>query len=209
MEAKRPAMNQRLRGRDLKEDPIEQFELWFEEAKRHSGLPNPNAMTLCTFSPEGWPEGRPVLLKLVDASGFVFFTNLESDKGRSLLALPKAELVFHWDSLGKQVRIRGPLTQVSDAEADAYFASRARESQLAAWASSQSRPVSSRAEMDEKFEKVEKEFFGKVVPRPKYWSGFRLFPNRIEFWKDDPRRFHDRFRYSHSGDKWIVSRIYP
>lgn len=202
-------MTARLHKKDLSADPFEQFEFWFSDAKSKSGLPNPNSMTLCTFSPDGWPEGRPVLLKHFDAAGFAFFTNLESDKGRSIRALPKAELVFHWDPLGRQIRIRGPLAQVSDAEADAYFASRPRENQLGAWASSQSREIATRELMDEKFHDMEQKFFGKVVPRPPYWSGQRLAPNRFEFWQADPHRFHDRFRYNIEGKSWKLSRVYP
>src|SRR5271170_1682873 len=132
METERIALNPRIQESDLKKDPIEQFRIWFEDAKANSALPNPNAMILCTFGVEGWPEGRPVLLKHFDAEGFVFYTNLHSAKARAIQALPKAELVFHWDSLGRQLRIRGDLSLVSNLEADQYFASRARESQIGA-----------------------------------------------------------------------------
>jgi pyridoxamine 5'-phosphate oxidase len=209
MEDQGASVTQRLHKRDLSADPLEQFNAWFSEAKAKSGLPNPNAMILCTFSPEGWPEGRPVLLKQVDTQGYVFFTNLKSDKGISIAALPKAELVFHWDPLGRQVRIRGSLEQVSEFQADAYFASRARESQLGAWASEQSHPVESREAMDQKFHDMEQIYLGMTIPRPAFWSGFRLVPNRIEFWQADVHRFHDRFRYSLDNKIWNLSRIYP
>lgn len=202
-------MSQRLHKRDLHEDPIQQFKIWFEEAKLQSGLPNPNTMILCTVSPEGWPEGRPVLLKDLDERGFVFFTNLESDKGRAIIVLPKAEMVFHWDTMGRQVRVRGDLSLVRDAEADAYFATRPRESQIAAWASRQSQSVESRAEMDRNFHSMEQKFLNKAVPRPSHWSGFRLAPNRVEFWKADIHRFHDRFKYNLEQGHWNLKRIYP
>jgi pyridoxamine 5'-phosphate oxidase len=199
----------RLHKRDLDKDPLEQFQRWFSQAKADSGLPNPNAMILCTLSPEGWPEGRPVLLKQVDAAGFVFYTNRGSDKGKSIAALPKAELVFHWDPIGRQVRVRGGLSQIDDAMADAYFASRPRESQLGAWASSQSQEVASRDDMDEKYRNMEQKYLGLSVPRPPYWSGYRLAPNRFEFWQQDTFRFHDRFRYSSVDGSWKLVRLYP
>jgi len=202
-------MNERLHQRDLDPDPIKQFAIWFEEAKLKSGLPNPNSMVLCTFSPEGWPEGRPVLLKHFDERGFVFYTNLDSAKGRAIQALAKAELVFHWDSLGRQLRIRGELVLVADTEADAYFTTRHRESQLAAWASIQSHAVSSREKMEERFRDMEQKFKDKSIPRPSNWSGYRLSANRIEFWKADLHRFHDRFQYSLEKGKWELNRIYP
>jgi pyridoxamine 5'-phosphate oxidase len=209
VEAKRPEVSGKLHKKDLAADPFAQFSLWFEEAKAKSGQPNPNAMTLCTVSPQGWPEGRQVLLKRADSAGFVFYTNLESEKGLSLKALPRAELVFHWDSLGRQVRIRGEVGLVGAAEADAYFASRPRESQLGAWASSQSQPVASVEVMNQKFHDMEQKYLGMAVPRPPYWSGFRLVPNRIEFWQADANRFHDRFRYNKEGEKWRLGRFYP
>ncbi len=202
-------MSERIRKKDLKPDPMEQFELWFNEAKAKSGLPNPNSMTLCTFSPDGWPEGRPVLLKQHDSRGFVFFTNMQSEKGRSIKALPKAELVFHWDVLGRQIRIRGELAQVSDSEADAYFAFRPKENQIGAWASSQSEIAASWEEMDQRFRNAEQRYAGQEIPRPPYWSGYRLLPNRIEFWKADPHRFHDRFRYYFEAGQWKLVRLYP
>lgn len=202
-------MNARLHERDLHADPIRQFAFWFEDAKAKSGLPNPNAMTLCSLSPEGWPEGRPVLLKQFDEQGFVFYTNFHSEKGRALLALPRAELVFHWDALGRQVRIQGNVAAVSDAEADAYFASRERDSQIGAWASSQSEPVDSRRTMDQKFHDVKQKYENLEIPRPPHWSGFRLLPQRLEFWQADPHRFHDRFRYHFEAGHWTLRRYYP
>ena len=199
----------RLRKRDLNPNPLAQFEAWFAAAKSDSGLPNPNAFTLSTHSIDGWPEARVLLLKAVDERGFVFYTNFESDKGRALLANPKLELNFFWDPMGRQVRVRGKASRVSDAEADLYFASRPRASQLGAWASQQSREVESREAMERKFIELEKKFEGGEVPRPPHWSGFRVAPERFEFWQADPFRFHDRFRYAKDGTGWKISRIYP
>ena len=200
---------QRLHKKDLNPDPFIQFESWLNEAKLKSGLPNPNACTVASLSPEGWPELRVVLLKSMDRLGFVFYTNFESDKGRALLAKPKTELNFHWDPLGRQARVRGTAKPVSDGEADAYFASRARQSQIGAWASQQSREVASREAMDARFAEFEKKFEGKEVMRPPYWSGFRVVPERFEFWQADPNRFHDRFQYLKLDGDWKISRIYP
>jgi pyridoxamine 5'-phosphate oxidase len=210
MEAKgNPLKEERLHKRDLQPDPFEQFSQWFEEAQAKSGLPNPNAMTLCTLGAEGWPEGRLVLLKSHDPDGFVFYTNLESDKGRALLHSPRCELVFHWDSLGRQLRIRGEAGALEPKEADAYFASRARESQIGAWASRQSREVASREAMDQAYAEIQKKYEGKEIPRPPHWSGFRVRPERFEFWQAAANRFHDRFRYFLEGNSWRLSRIQP
>jgi pyridoxamine 5'-phosphate oxidase len=205
----RLATRGRLHRAQLANDPIEQFRRWFDEAKAGSGQPNPNAMTVCTISQDGWPEGRPVLLKSFDSAGFVFYTNFQSDKGRALLANPRIEAVFHWDNLGRQIRIRGEVVRVSDADADAYFRTRARGSQIGAWASDQSREVASFEVMDEKFHNVEIQYAGNEVPRPPHWSGFRIVPNRIEFWQADPFRFHDRFRYTFLNNQWNLNRFFP
>ena len=199
----------RLHKKDLNPDPFIQFEAWLNEAKLKSGQPNPNACTLSSLSPEGWPELRVVLLKSMDRLGFVFYTNFESDKGVALLANPKTEMNFHWDAMGRQANVRGLAKPVSAGEADAYFASRPRQSQIGAWASQQSREVASREAMDLKFSEFDKKFEGKEVQRPPYWSGFRVVPERFEFWQADPNRFHDRFEYAKHNGEWVISRIYP
>ena len=199
----------RLQIGDLEKDPYAQFVNWYQHALDRSGLPNPNAMTLCTVTADGWPEGRPVLLKTHDAKGLVFYTNFHSAKGQALLANPKAELVFHWDTLGRQIRVQGTVEAVSNAEADAYFATRPRASQIGAWASDQGEKVASFEVMDQKLHDSEQKYSGIPVPRPLYWSGFRVLPMRYEFWQADSHRFHDRFRYFKTEQGWELSRIYP
>jgi pyridoxamine 5'-phosphate oxidase len=199
----------RLHKKDLHPDPFAQFDAWLAEAGLKSGLANPNAFTLSTRSTDGWPEARVLLLKAADARGFVFYTNFESDKGRAILAEPRVELNFFWDPLGRQVRVRGLAGRVSDAEADLYFATRPRASQLGAWASQQSREVPSRQAMDLSYQEMERKFEGREVSRPPHWSGFRVAPERFEFWQADPFRFHDRFRYAKDGARWKITRVYP
>jgi pyridoxamine 5'-phosphate oxidase len=191
-------------------DPFEQFGEWFREAA--AAVPvDPNAMVLSTVGAEGRPSSRVVLLKGFDASGFVFYGNLESRKFRELRAHPWAALNFHWKPLERQVRIEGRVTQVADPEADAYFATRPRGSQIGAWASRQSEPLSSRAVLEAAVKEVEARYAGQNVPRPPYWSGFRLAPDRIEFWKSAPFRLHDRevFRRASPDAPWTVERLYP
>jgi pyridoxamine 5'-phosphate oxidase len=191
-------------------EPLALFDAWMEEAKR-SEPADPTAMTLATVDKDGLPNARMVLLKGVDARGFVFYTNTESQKGRELIAHPKAALVFHWKSLTRQVRVRGPVERVTDAEADAYYATRARMSQIGAWASKQSSPLESR----HAFEKAVAFYTAKhavgAVPRPPYWSGFRVVPTVMEFWHDRPFRLHDRVEYRRQepGDPWLKTRLYP
>jgi pyridoxamine 5'-phosphate oxidase len=196
-------------------DPFALFEEWMAEASRTE--PNdPNAMSLATVDATGMPNVRIVLLKTVDTPestdrGFVFYTNFESAKGRELLANPKAALLFHWKSLERQVRIRGPVSLASHGEADSYFASRPRLSRIGAWASHQSRPLSSRDVLEAKVQHFEAKFPDEAIPRPPYWSGFRVLPVEMEFWMSRPFRLHDRivFRRDAPRDSWHKTRLYP
>ncbi len=190
------------------EEPWALFHAWMAEAT--ASEPNdPTAMALATVDAEGLPNVRMVLLKGADENGFVFYTNVESNKGRELTATPKAALVFHWKSLRRQIRARGPVLPVSDAEADAYFATRGRGSQLGAWASRQSEPMADPADLARRYAEVEARFAGGSVPRPPFWSGFRLAPERVEFWIGQPSRLHVRHLYSRDGDGWRVQILYP
>ena len=188
-------------------DPIRLFAEWLAEAE--AAEPNdPNAMALATVDGDGVPDVRMVLLKGHDARGFVFYTNFESTKGRQLIAHPQAALVIHWKSLRRQVRVRGSVSEVTAAEADAYFASRSRGSQVGAWASSQSRPLASREVLEKAAAEYSAKFPG-AVPRPPNWSGFRLAPVEIEFWQDGAFRLHDRVVFRRAGDKWEKTRLNP
>jgi pyridoxamine 5'-phosphate oxidase len=192
-------------------DPIERFREVYTRAEKidRSILPEPNAMSLGTIEPGGQPSVRIVLLKAFDERGFVFYTNYEGRKGRELLAHPKAALCFYWQPLSVQVRIEGEVSKVSDSEADAYFATRERRSQIGAWASRQSQRLESPGILDERVAKYESEFAGRDVPRPKFWSGFRVSPDRIEFWKAKPNRLHERHLYTKDGDGWRIESLYP
>ena len=193
-----------------KDDPLALFADWYAEAEKSE--PNdPSAMALATVGPDGTPSCRMVLLKAFDASGFVFYTNYESRKGCQLLAHPKAALLFHWKSLRRQVRLEGSIAQTTPEEADAYFATRDRGSQIGAWASEQSRPLESRFALENRVaEFTARHAIGKV-PRPPYWSGFRLQPLLIEFWQDGAFRLHDRLEYSRpaGGAPWSTRTLYP
>ncbi len=190
-------------------DPFELFARWLADA-RQAEPEDHNAVALATVEPGGMPNVRMVLLKGFDRSGFVFFTNLESNKGEELATTPKAALCFHWKSLRRQVRIRGTVTPVDAAEADAYFASRARLSQIGAWASRQSRPLESRFALEKAVAAVTARYPVGAIPRPPHWSGFRIDPVAIEFWANRAYRLHDRvvYRRNAPGD-WLVSRLYP
>lgn len=192
-------------------DPIAEFRLWFDDAAARAGLPNPNAMTLATVGPDGRPAARIVLLKMFDARGFVFFTNRTSRKGGDLAAHPSAAILFHWDTLERQVRIEGRVELASDAESDAYYESRPRESRLNAWASDQSRPIESRSALEARRAEIDATYpEGVDPPRPPHWGGYRVVPDRIEFWQGHPYRLHDRVVYTADGEGgWGVRRLMP
>ncbi|MDB5683016.1 MAG: pdxH [Sphingomonas bacterium] len=189
-------------------DPIALFDAWFTEA-RASEPNDANAMTVASVDDDGQPSCRMVLLKGHDARGFVFYTNLQSRKAGDLIGHPRAALLFHWKSLRRQVRIEGAVSRVSDAEGDAYFATRGRDSQLGAWASDQSRPLDSRETFEARFAATEARFAGGPVPRPPHWSGFRVAPQRIEFWRDRAHRLHERRLFVPTADGWSEGLLYP
>jgi pyridoxamine 5'-phosphate oxidase len=189
-------------------DPLALFDQWYAEA-RESEPNDAEAMTLATADADGQPSARIVLLKGHGPDGFVFYTNEQSAKGDQLLASPKAALLFHWKSLRRQLRIEGRVNRVPDAEADAYFATRGRDSQLGAWASDQSRPLDSRATFEQRFEEMKTRFEGHDVPRPPHWRGYRVIPDRIEFWTDRPHRLHERRLFVRAGDDWSEGLLYP
>ena len=192
-----------------KEDPIELFNAWFADAQ--AAEPEyPNAMTLATADAEGRPSARMVLLKGVDEAGFVFYTNLTSRKGRDLAETPHAALFFYWKSLTRQIRIEGAIEAFADADADAYFASRPRLSQIGAWASKQSQPLDGRFELEKRVAKYTAKFNIGAIPRPEFWSGFRLVPARMEFWKEEAFRLHDRSLFTRAdGGAWHMEKLFP
>lgn len=188
--------------------PFGQFDGWFADAERHE-VNDPNAMTLATIGADDRPSARIVLLKTRDERGFVFYTNLESRKGRDVASTPAVALLFHWKSLRRQVRIEGTVQHVPDAEADSYFASRPRTSRLGAWASEQSRPLPSRETLQTRLDLFDRRFPGEHVPRPPHWSGLLVVPDRFEFWQDSEFRLHDRTLYERAEDGWSVSKLFP
>ncbi len=190
------------------DEPIKIFKEWYEEAKTAEPV-NPNAMALATADAEGRPSVRMVLLKDVDFEGFVFYTNLGSRKAADLTVNPHAALCFYWKALAKQVRVEGSIELVNVEEADAYFASRPKLSQLGAWASKQSQPLEGRMALEKRVAKYAAKFNVGTVPRPEFWSGFRLRPVQIELWKEEAFRLHDRTCYKRVGDGWSVDRLYP
>ena len=198
-----------LLERDLNPDPIRQFATWYAAARRHEGILQAEAMCLSTLSPDGFPAGRMVLLKEFGPKGFVFYTNFKSSKAQSLLLYPKAALTFFWETMERQVRIVGNVDLVSEEEADAYFASRPRLSQVGAWASHQSEKLKNRGELDRRFAAYKKKFAGKSVPRPPHWGGFLLDPSEIELWQGRPNRLHDRLLYLRRGKRWKIVRLNP
>jgi pyridoxamine 5'-phosphate oxidase len=196
-----------------KSDPYSLFDSWFAEAQ--ASEPNdPNAMALATADAQGKPSVRMVLLKghgpdADGKGGFIFYTNLESRKGGELAANPQVALLFHWKSLRRQIRIEGPVQRVTDATADAYFATRGRDSQLGAWASDQSRPLADRESFEARFEEMKARFEGQDVPRPPHWSGHIVLPQKIEYWQDRAHRLHERWLFVRDGDGWASGMLYP
>ncbi|KAA0972477.1 pyridoxamine 5'-phosphate oxidase [Aureimonas fodinaquatilis] len=194
---------------ELGQDPIVAFETWLKLA-RETELNDPTAMSLATVDSNGFPDIRVVLMKGFDERGFVFYTNFESAKGRELLENPVAALCFHWKSQRRQVRVRGTVEVVSDAEADEYYATRPRASRIGAWASDQSQPLADRAVFEQRISEYEQQFGTGDIPRPPRWSGFRIVPVEIEFWQDCSFRLHDRFRFTRdAAGNWQAQRLYP
>ncbi len=189
-------------------DPFDLFDSWLAEATR-SELNDPNAMTLATATADGRPSARMVLLKGADRDGFVFYTNTQSRKGDELARNPEVALLFHWKSLARQVRVEGLAEPVLAHEADAYFASRARMSRLGAWASDQSRPLPDRSVLETRVAELEQRHPGNTIPRPAHWSGYRVRPDRFEFWQDMPYRLHDRTIYARRDGQWATEKLYP
>ncbi len=204
----RLADSEAMFGKAPPKDPIAAFTAWLEEAEA-SEPRDATAMTLAAVGADGMPSARMILLKGVDERGFVFYTNFESRKGDQLLAHPKAALVFHWKSLGRQVRVEGAVTEVSGEEADAYFESRPRDARIGAWASDQSRPLEGRFALEKRVAEFGLKYAVGKIPRPPHWSGFRVAPCMIEFWQEGAFRLHDRLVYHRAGDGWRTERLYP
>jgi pyridoxamine 5'-phosphate oxidase len=193
---------------DLDPDPLTQFRAWFAEAEA-AGVPVPEAMALATATPDGRPSARMVLLKRADEAGFGFHTNYESRKGEELAANPRGALLFHWQPLGRQVRVEGAVEQASPAESEEYFRTRPVGSRLAAWASPQSRPLADRGELERLYEEARSRYGDEDVPLPPHWGGLRLVPDAYEFWQHGEDRLHDRVRYSREADGWRRERLAP
>lgn len=189
-------------------DPFKLFEEWLADATK-SELNDPNALALSTVDAHGMPNVRMVLLKGFDERGFVFYTNFESAKGKEVLGAMKAAMCFHWKSLQRQVRVRGNIEVVSDKEADEYYASRSRGSRIGAWASKQSRPLESRVVLEDAVKQLTEQYGSDAIPRPENWSGLRIIPTEIEFWKDGAFRLHDRVKFLRDGQNWTGTTLYP
>ncbi len=209
-----------LTPEELGPDPLDAFRRWFAEANEASGMRYPNAVALATVDPEGHPDARIVLLKDADPRGFVFFTNYRSAKGRELEARPDATLLFYWDAMGRQVRVRGRVERLSPEESDHYFQGRPRPSRIGAWTSEQSAPIEGRDALEARYREVEARFEGAEIPRPPHWGGFLLRPREIEFWREGAWRLHDRIRYRRGEVAleeamdaptfaWVVERLQP
>jgi pyridoxamine 5'-phosphate oxidase len=193
---------------DVGHDPLALFDRWFREAQE-AGIYLHESMTLATASPDGSPSAREVLLKGFGPEGFAFYTNYESRKAAELELNPRAALLFHWATLHRQIRIEGPVTRTTQAESDAYHASRPRGSRIAAWASQQSAEIDSRASLERRFQEKEAEFRGSDVPLPPFWGGFRVIPERMEFWQGRANRMHDRILFRRAEEGWTVARLSP